>query len=355
MVAVVAAVTAAAAQPSTGRRTWAGTVPGPYAVGLTVLDGDRDTGAHAISRALVWRPIQAARDPITFEMFAHAVCPPAIARTPTALVVECFPNLASGLKGDRQDVDAAAVARVASERLHAGFGGAPLPSRRAVVVIAGALSGTGGEFISLAETLASHGFLVAAVAAAAPAGPRTRTLAEAERTQLAIAQMLSRLSDDAGADTSRVALAAWSFGGVPIVLEAFANPRVQALVSLDSAMRYEYGSDLIRAAPGYAPARFRGRVLHVTAGVDNTVAKDDRVLEALGQARVERHVADGLSHADFSDHYGALPALARPAAERARFHQHYNTMVARVVAFLKDQAFPPPGQPFSSHVAFVPR
>lgn len=315
--------------------TWAGAAPGPHAVGLTIVPHDPASSDGRGYRSLVWRPVQADLEPVTFEMFARALCPSHSDRPLAALVDACFPNLAAAVQARPPGAGPEALARIGGQRLHAGWGGTPLATPRPVMVMAGSLSSSGGEFISVAEAVASHGYVVAAVVPPSRADRPAFSAAEAERARHALAAALSSFSGDSGVDTSQVVLAAWSFGGVPATIEALGNPRVQALISLDSAVRYQYGSDLIRSAPGYRPDAFRGSALMISAGVENSVGKDDSVLVALSQRRIERYVAEGLAHADFSDQYGALPALLSPRAERTLFHERYARLLARIVTFLE--------------------
>jgi dienelactone hydrolase len=225
----------------------------------------------------VWRPVDAPGARITLGELGGLVRPAAGA--------DRSPCLGEGLSS------------AAGEPLFARLDGTPAAGRRPLVVLSGGLNSAGLELASLAETLASHGYVVAAVLAPPGDSPRAFDARHVELARAAIAATIERLSRDDGVDDERVALGAWSFGGAPATLEALARPSVRALVSLDSALRYQYGAALIRDARGYVPAAYRGALLSVIAGVDNEVAKDEGVLDAMSNATRTRHLAPGMSHA----------------------------------------------------------
>lgn len=314
--------------------TWSGPPAGPHAVGLWIVPHESAPPDAVGYRALVWRPVTRAGEPMTVDAFARAICSSAAATAAEITFARCFPALAATIEEQHPRTAAADLMRIGGQRLYAGRGGTPLSPARPLIVIAGSISSSGGDFISVAELLASHGFVVAAIVPPARTERPGFTQESAEGTRRAIERTIATLASDSGIDASRLVLAAWSFGGVPVMLEAMRNPSVRAVISLDSAIRYEYGSALIRSAPGYRPAAFRGELLSIIAGIDNSVAKDDQVLAALAAARVETYVAAGMSHAHFSDQYGALPALVLPDAERTLLHQHTGRLLARLVEFL---------------------
>lgn len=309
------AVTLVAVATQTPTTTWAGATPGLDPVGVTSL---ADAGRVA---AIVWRPVLSALPPIALGDLARLACPEPATEPAASVVERCLGT---------------ALGPAAAHRLYAGAGGRPVAARLPVVLLYGSLNGKGIELTGLAETLASHGYLVAAIAAPAAAGVRAFDEASVRAARGAVRSTLDALRRDPGVDLTRVALVAWSFGGVPMTLEALADPSVRALVSLDSALRYQYGADLIRASAGDRLAAFRGALLSLSAGVDNTVSKDERLIDGLVNATVTRQVAQDMSHADFADAHGAMGALTKPAAEQMAFRQRYGRTVTQIVAWLRE-------------------
>lgn len=184
----------------------------------------------------------------------------------------------------------------------------------------------------MAETLASRGFVVAEVVSAAPSERGGVTTATAAAATSRLADALQLLATDPTIDASTTAIAAWSFGGVPAFQLAVSDPRISAMVSLDSALSYRYGVDLLRTAS--LPARTTAlRMLAFSAGVSSAVARDDTWLASQPAVRLERATAIGLAHAGFNDLYGAWPAEVNRAASSAFLNDHAQ-VVAAVVRFL---------------------
>lgn len=297
--------------------TWSGLAAGSHAVGFSVVALPDGRG-----RLLVWRPVQVSSEPMALGAFVDLVCPSG--RESTA----CTSDLLAG--AGRQHVDVEAMKRLS---LSARAGGRPRNARHPVVLVVGSIDARGGEFLSQAEALASQGFVVAEVVPAPGEGRRGFTVESAEEATARARLALAALDLEADADTTRIGVIAWSFGGVPALMAASRDPRIVAIVSLDSALRYQYGRDLIAAA-GTDVTQVRAEVYSLAAGVDNSVAKDDSVLRALATPG-PRVVAAALSHADFSDHYGAWPAMAGPTAVRAGFRRQYAAAIEPVLDFLR--------------------
>lgn len=306
----------ATAQPAELRRTHSsGLSMGPHAVGFNVIALPGGAG-----RLFVWRPITRAGSPLTLGAFAEIVCP-----GHAEDLVECFPNLGAGAGAN------ATSSALRHLELRASPGGRPERGRHRLVLILGSLDSRGSELLGVAEALASQGHVVAEVVPAPQAVDRRIDVRTAEHTADLAALAVARLEDAGGVDTSRIGIVAWSFGGVPAVIRAARDPRVVALVSFDSALRYAYGTTLLGAA-GIAPARVRARVYSVAAGAQNPVAKDERFIDALPHV-VPRTVGTGLRHADFCDQYGAWAAHASGPDGRD-FQQRYRAAVEPAITFL---------------------
>jgi hypothetical protein len=273
-----------------------------FSVGVSTIQIDPSTEVTQSVRVLLWRPIREPLAPATLLDLAHLVCPAATG------VADCFRDLAqpTGLPGDvvlsSSQLDA--LSRI---RLDAGIGGAAIKVRQPLVVFAGSIGSRGAEFMELAQLLASRGIVTAIVIPPFQARRPEFSAAEAESAHTRLKRAIASLVADRGVDPARLALAAWSFGGVPAALEAMNNPAVRGLLSLDSAIRYQYGVDLIRSSPAYRPQAYHGRVLSLVAGRTNPVPQSDRVMESLTNARIDSVVLAELRHGDFSDLYAAVP------------------------------------------------
>jgi len=290
--------------------SWAGVTIGRSAVGVTARDIVADD--VRLGRAIVWRPVRAAAPPASLAALAQLACGPAA----SAL---CVVDRQAGPTGARASGDPA---------LLAGPGGAHVDGSRPLVVAVGSSASRGLEFVALAEALASHGLVVAEVvpepATSSPAFDDAALARGLSRLERAV-EVLGR---EPGIDAGRLGVIAWSFGGVPGSL--LACRRARGFVSLDSAMRYRYGTDLLRARR-FEPGTCTADLLAVAAGIGNQVPTDTTE-NGWPPARAGRYVGHDLTHGDFSDRHGAL--AVRPADDAAAFRRRYGRVANEVVAFL---------------------
>jgi dienelactone hydrolase len=334
--ALLLAIGCAADRAREARTSWAGVALGSYAVGVSVRRLRAANDDEAAYVALVWRPVTRADGPgATLEALAGALCPDLDA-SGGARLGGCFPRLAGTIAGAAPAESDDALERLAGLRLAAALGGEPAAGDFPLAVVVGSLRGSAIEFASLGEALASRGWVVAAVAPSAPPAEAEFDAASVVRVRAAIRAAVDELSAAPGIDASRIAVVAWSFGGVPAALEAAADPRVDALVSLDSALRYAYGAELIRAAPDYRPSSFEGAFLSVEAGIDNEVAKDDALAAELAASPPRVVAVAGLDHGGFPDFAGALAAGVGSGAARAAFQRDRAAMIEMTAAFLAE-------------------
>jgi dienelactone hydrolase len=296
-----------------------GEKPKQFSVGFATAESP-GTGETA-GRILLWRPAPDDTSDLTVGDLSRLLCP----KTPA--VGECFPNLASAARTTPFD-----LARVASLRLRSAPFARAAPGRFPLVLLVGSIASRGAEFVHLAEALAAQGFVAAEVVPgqASPSRDFTREAAVGATTRLARA--LDDLGRDPGIDASRTTVIAWSFGGVAAYRLARHEPRVTGLISLDSALRYRYGVALLESDSA-APVRSGLRVLAITAGIENTVEKDEAWLAAQPGLLLERAVAAGWSHGDFNDQYGAWPSQVR-STDSAAFLDRYRRLVDLISRFL---------------------
>jgi dienelactone hydrolase len=207
-----------------------------------------------------------------------------------------------------------AWARASGARGRARLEAPPLPGRRALVVFETGLNGRSYLYLPLVERLASEGYVVASLASFGKS--ETERLGfdlDGVRAQVADQKRaLELLGERPEVDASRVALVAWSAGGVSQALLRLETPEAfRAAVSLDSGTGYAYGAGLLREAGGVDVSRLTVPFLQMDAGVASPqVPLDDSFYRAHGRAPSERVVLDGLRHGDLVLPYGAGRAIA---------------------------------------------
>lgn len=228
--------------------------PGPHGVGLKVVQqydytrqyktridmrtGEPTSGERARPmQALVWYPAARGGKPMTFRDY--------LATTPTE------DDFALGAAEAKRQVEAgierhagkrrATLLREVDKPMLAVRDARPLvpeSGKFPVVVYAPSFSASAMENSDLCELLASHGYVVLA---SASKGPHTRTMIsdlEGLETQAAdIAWLIGHARTLPQADTERVAVVGFSWGGLANVLAAAKDERIKAIVSLDGSVR----------------------------------------------------------------------------------------------------------------------
>lgn len=132
----------------------------------------------------------------------------------------------------------------------------PAPGRFPVVIYAPSFSSTAWENADLCEYLASHGFVVLATPSF---GVSTRCMTTdlaglgAQAADISFLIGFARTIENA--DTSKVAVAGFSWGGLANVVAAARDNRIGALVALDGSLRYWPG--LLKQAQDVQPEHMR--------------------------------------------------------------------------------------------------
>lgn len=215
---------------------------------------------------------------------------------------------------------------------------------RAAVLFVGGLASPVQLNAGYCEWLATHGYVTAAFATKAPA----RFEQASVDVQLAeISTMVRRLRQRRDVDDHKIALAAWSFGGVAMMLAAQQDQRIRALLSFDAAIGYDYGFRLLTEHPAFdAKKTERAALWHVADSFSTrVVAKEFRYLRHLHRGRVVLRELPALKHAEFvSAQAGDNPAylelcewsrqfldeIMLPAANRRRRSAQYPVASVRV-------------------------
>ena len=133
-----------------------------------------------------------------------------------------------------------------------------------VLIYAPSISAPAGENPDLCEYLASHGYIVIA---SPSVGPRAREMPNdlegAETHAADISFLINYARTLPHADTGRVGVIGYSWGGIANVLAAAKDSRIKALVNLDGSVRYY--PELMAAAKYVDPKRFSTPMLFVAA------------------------------------------------------------------------------------------
>jgi len=317
----------------------AGFTPGPFALGLRperLHDTSRSWPSASDPAGAKGRPLQ-----ITLWYPAHAGDEPGASIEEMVLADATFGSEAAGrsaasgsaLAAARTAFDAGAGRaltdaewqRVLETRSVARLGVQPLPGRRALVLLESGLGSRSFTLAPVAELLASHGYVVAALATEG-ASEKDRLGFDLVGVRAQVDDMklaLSHLRDRPEVDPRRVGLVSWSVGGVSQAILRLEAPKdFRAAVSLDSGSGYAYGAEILRQAGGADPARLTVPFLHFDVGRANTpVPKDDGFLRAHPVGSARRVLLEDMRHADFTLSHGAgcvvATGQAPPAAARA--------------------------------------
>lgn len=254
---------------------------GPHGVGLKLIqqydqrrlykaDIDLATGAPVQGerarpiQAVLWYPALGGGQPLRYRQYLE------MAATEVAFTLDA---------AEVERVTDADIARHAGARgtaLARDMGGAmravrearPAAGKFPVVVYAPGFSGSAVENADLCETLASHGYVVLSSASVGARGRAMTADLEGLETQAAdIAYLIGLAARLPQADTGRVGVVGYSWGGLANVFAAAKDARIRALVSLDGSLRY--WSKLVdggkEAAPWVTPARVAVPLLYLGA------------------------------------------------------------------------------------------
>ena len=362
---LLAAATAATAAQGADAFTFSNP-PGPHGVGVKFIqqydhsrlyktDIDLATGMPSQGerarpiQTVLWYPAARGGQPLRYRQYLETAATEDAFALPAAEVKRITDERIESNAGTRRD----ALLREMAAPMRAVRDARPVEGRFPVVVYAPSYSASAIENADLCEYLASQGYIVLA---SASIGARTRAMTvdlEGLETQAAdIAYLIGFAATLPQADTSRVAVAGFSLGGLANVFAAAKDARIKALVSLDGSLRYwgklvDGGKE---AARYVTPARVAAPLLYLGAR-PRTVEENLRMPNPLNYSFMNEMVYSDvhivsfqpMRHADFSsyamrtvpddwfgDYTRAEVALAHSWA--ARYARHF------LDAYLKNDA-----------------
>ena len=192
----------------------------------------------------------------------------------------------------------------------------------------------------LAEYLASHGYVVVAIPSiAAREDVRPDFDALAVETQLRDMEFVIHwMHDYPETDIERLGLVAWGFGGVAQALLQMKNADVGAVVSLDGATGYAYGSELLKTSIYFEPTRATAPFFHVTDSRDQThrVSKRFDYYDSTLRGPSMFLTVEDAAHAELVSLTGVVPHALLPNASSPDVRRRYALVCRYVESFLSD-------------------
>ena len=337
------------------RRIWPGLEPGPYAVGYTVRHeydhsrtfrrefdwfGTRVPGGIARPvQITIWYPAaasaRAARMRVGEYYDAAATETDFTPRTPEELRAlrerrERILLMEWRVPPERQEAVRLAVDSIFAEPAAAVRDARPAAGSFPLILHMPGYNGGPAEIYPLAEYLASHGFVVAAVPSM---GIHTREIdderlsLDVQSRDLEFAFSVMRTLPYVNAD--RVGTTGMSWGGMVNVLFATRNAYVDAVVTLDGAITMPEELRLIESVPGYSHSALRAAYLQLMVSPEQATfrPKDLRFWNALRYSDAYTLQFNGVGHGDFSPGYPRLRNVTETDTARVAYLETFVRVV----------------------------
>ncbi|HEY7404339.1 MAG TPA: hypothetical protein VIB39_12510 [Candidatus Angelobacter sp.] len=171
----------------------------------------------------------------------------------------------------------------------------PVEGRYPVVIYAPSDTTMAWENADLCEYFASHGYVVlASYSIGASTRDMNEDLADIDTQALDISFLISYAGTLPDTDSSKVAVASWSWGGISSLFAAARDPRIQVLAEMEGSMRYFPG--LVASAGDIHPEQLKLPLLFFTANEMSYIEN----LDAKGppNKRIGRSVLNQWTHGD---------------------------------------------------------
>ncbi|MCA1856926.1 dienelactone hydrolase family protein [Massilia oculi] len=233
--------------------------------------------------------------------------------------------------------------QIAAERRHVRWAvreAKALPGKYPVVIYSPSLSSNVFENAEMMELLASHGYVVIASPALGVDGRWQKDdLAHAETQAADIRFLVGYAQSLPQADTSRLAVAGFSWGGMANVLAAAQDERIKALVCLDGTVRYRHA--MLEKIPYLKPAQLRTPLLYLAQrpapferGLKHKPDHSGSILQKMTGADVYLLTMYAMEHVYFGSSYLRLDPLDFGGYTRDEIAQSYALAGRYVLNFL---------------------
>ena len=255
--------------------------PGPHAVGVKLIQqydhsrlykgdidlatGDKVEGERTRPvQTLLWYPAARGGKPVSYRQYLETAATEDAFTRSAQESKRMTDEMIASRSGTRRD----ALLRDVNAPMRAVRDARTVEGKFPVVIYAPSYSANAYENADLCEYLASQGYIVLS---SASIGARTRSMTvdlEGVEAQAAdIAFLIGYAANLPQADTGRVGVVGFSWGGLANVFAAAKDARIKALVSLDGSLRYwaklvDGGKE---AAPYVTPARVTAPLLYLGA------------------------------------------------------------------------------------------
>lgn len=295
-------------------------------------------------QTLVWYPAIGQGAPLSYRDYVATVATEEeFSRTADQV------RLATDLLVEQRAAGAPQVPADMAQRVRALRDAPERPGKFPVVIYAPSHSAYAMENADLCEYLASHGYIVIASASlGARSHAMTADLEGAEAQANDIGFLVGYAHTLEQADTTRIGVVGYSWGGLSNVLAAARDDRIRAIVSLDGSLRaaFEYVNGGPRAARYVTPERLAVPLLYVTrlqgsaqtgdqdkGEIDSGIGAD--LLARMRYADIYLATMEAASHMDFSSwSLRMAPDGAFRGRTRARAEAAYGAMARTVQRFL---------------------
>lgn len=322
--------------------------PGSFAVGFRVVaqvDPSRSypstspvgSGKPRPIQTAIWYPAVKGGQPMRYDDYLQLLgWDDDFTRSPA----ERDKVLAEWLKIVSGDKPAAQIAAERRDIRWAVRDARALPGKYPVVIYSPSLSSNVFENAEMMEFLASHGYVVIASPALGVDGRWQKgDLAHAEAQAADILFLVGYAQSLPQADTNRLAVAGFSWGGMANVLAAAQDERIKALVCLDGSVRYAHS--MLEKVPYLKPEKLRTPLLYLAQrpppferGLKHKPDYSGSILQKMTGADVYLLTMYAMEHVYFGTSYLRLDPLDFGDYTRDEIAQSYALAGRYVLNFL---------------------
>jgi hypothetical protein len=325
---------------------WGSLSPGRHPIGIevrTVYDSTRPYSTEQRRgrpvQLVVYYPAKAKTgEALSYENLLYQTCVPGQPALTALAKKDCLALVVTSLREQDPTLGETEASRRMSENLAARLGAQSASGRFPVILFEAGLTSDTLTFFNLAEFLSSHGFVAISIPSIgfSQGHPLAFDIPSMESKMADLEVAVSALKDIPSADATRVAIAAWSVGGVSATLLQVRHSEVFCFISLDSALGYEYGPKLLRSSSLFELGRMKVPLLHFTGKKPNqvNVPKDFSLLQ---QAPTQVYLAEveGLNHSGFTSLGGVLLYLHGGDSEAHAFWAANSAVARLTLDFIK--------------------